>query len=140
MGNDRWNTKYFYVCPVGEPRDSEAIFRGSFTGPESKFAEGLAESMVQLIKDQVQSHAIAKIGGLMLRGALRDVHRKMDYAEYGGAPLLGVNGICIISHGKSNPKAIRNAIRVAANLVEKKTNEHICQQLERIQDPSSVSI
>ena len=78
-----------------------------------KFAEGMAEAVVGLIREQVQSHPLAKLGGLLMRGAIKEVYKKMDYAEYGGAPLLGVNGICIICHGKSNPKAIFNAIRVA---------------------------
>jgi glycerol-3-phosphate acyltransferase PlsX len=103
-----------------------------------KFAEGMVEAVLALIKGSVQAHPVAKLGGLLLRGALRDVARKMDYSEYGGAPLLGVNGICIVCHGKSTPKAIFNAIRVASELVEKHTNEHIRQELHR-QTPSTDS-
>jgi phosphate acyltransferase len=97
-----------------------------------KFGEGLAEALVALIREQVHAHPIAKLGGLFLRGALKDVHKKIDYAEYGGAPLLGVNGVCIVCHGKSNPKAIFNAIRVAAELVQKGTNQAIRQELSRL--------
>lgn len=96
-----------------------------------KFAEGLAESLVTLIKEQIDADPLARLGGLFLRGALKDVHKKMDYSEYGGAPLLGVNGVCIICHGKSNPKAIRNAIRVAAESAQKGTNRQIRQELHR---------
>ena len=94
-----------------------------------KFAEGLAESAMTLIKDQMTTHPFAKLGGLLMRGALREVKRKTDYAEYGGAPLLGVNGVCIICHGKSNKKAIYNAIRVAGQFVQNDTNRLIQEEL-----------
>ncbi|OGR93016.1 MAG: hypothetical protein A2992_04565 [Elusimicrobia bacterium RIFCSPLOWO2_01_FULL_59_12] len=97
-----------------------------------KFGEGMAEAVVSLIREQVQAHPLAKLGGLLLRGALRDVHKKIDYSEYGGAPLLGVNGVCIVCHGKSTPKAIFNAIRVAGELVQKGTNQQIRQELHRL--------
>jgi phosphate acyltransferase len=103
-----------------------------------KFAEGLAEAVVSLIREEVQVNPLAKLGGLLIKGALKEVYKKMDYSEYGGAPLLGVNGICIVCHGKSNPKAIFNAVRVAAELVQKQTNESIRQELHRLQ-PSTVS-
>ena len=54
----------------------------------------------------------------------------MDYSEYGGAPLLGVDGMCIISHGSSNPKAIKNAIRVAGEFIKQDVNKHIIEELE----------
>lgn len=99
-----------------------------------KFAEGMAESLVRLIKDQISRHPLAKIGGLLLKSSLREVKKKTDYAEIGGAPLLGVNGVCIICHGKSNPKAIFNAIRMAADFVRKDTNARIREDLERLHD------
>src|SRR4029077_6915478 len=102
-----------------------------------KFAEGLAEAVVGLIKDQVQAHPLAKLGGLFLRGTLKEVHKKMDYAEYGGAPLLGVNGVCIVCHGKSNPKAIFNAIRMADEFTRKGTNEQIKRDLQKISEESA---
>ncbi len=101
-----------------------------------KFAEGMAQAVVSLVREGIEAHPIAKLGGLLIRGALRDLHRKMDYSEYGGAPLLGVNGICIVCHGKSTPKAIFNAIRVASELVQKQTNEHIRQELHRLHPPA----
>jgi glycerol-3-phosphate acyltransferase PlsX len=97
-----------------------------------KFGEGLAEALISLIREEVHAHPLAKLGGLLLRSVFRDVHKKIDYAEYGGAPLLGVNGICIVCHGKSNPKAIFNAIRVAGELVQKGTNQLIRQELARL--------
>ncbi len=103
-----------------------------------KFAEGMAEGMISIIKEAMKAHPIAMLGGLFLRGALKDVHKRIDYAEYGGAPLLGVNGVCIICHGKSNPKAIRNAIRVAGDFVQKDINHEIRKELDRVHNSHSI--
>jgi glycerol-3-phosphate acyltransferase PlsX len=97
-----------------------------------KFAEGLASAFVTLIKEQIQAHPLAKVGGLLLKSSLREVKKKTDYAEIGGAPLLGVNGVCIICHGKSNPKAIFNAVRMASEFVQKETNRDIRAELQRL--------
>ncbi len=96
-----------------------------------KFGEGLAESLVTLIKEQVSLHPLAKIGGFFMKSALREIKRKTDYAEYGGAPLLGVNGVCIICHGKSNKKAIYNAVRVAGQFVQSDVNHLIQEELQK---------
>jgi glycerol-3-phosphate acyltransferase PlsX len=66
----------------------------------------------------------------MVRHAFRELKNSFDYQEYGGVPLLGVNGISIICHGRSTSKAIKNAIRVAAEIGEKKVNHHIQEQLK----------
>jgi len=95
-----------------------------------KFAEGLAESVVTLIKGEMTS-PLAKLGGLFMKTSLTNVKRKTDYAEYGGAPLLGVNGVCIICHGKSNAKAIFNAVRVAGQFVQSDTNKSIQEELQK---------
>jgi phosphate acyltransferase len=95
-----------------------------------KFAEGMAEAVVLLIKEQTSAHPLAKLGGFLMKGSLRAVKRKTDYAEYGGAPLLGVNGVCIICHGKSNKKAIYNAVRVAGQFVQSDTNRLIQEELQ----------
>ena len=111
-----------------------------------KFAEGMAEALVSIIKEQISKHPLAKIGGLLLKSSLREVKKRTDYAEIGGAPLLGVNGICIICHGKSNPKAIYNAIRMADEFSRKGTNEQIKRDLQKLHEepdsfaPPSVSI
>lgn len=102
-----------------------------------KFAEGLSEALVGLIKEQISLDPLAQLGGLLLKGALREVKKKTDYAEYGGAPLLGVNGVCVICHGKSNAKAIFNAIRMANVFVEKDTNQHIRRELQRLHQQDS---
>lgn len=94
-----------------------------------KFGEGLSSALVSLIKEGIGKNPLALLGGFLLRGALRGVKKRTDYAEYGGAPLVGVNGVCIICHGKSNSKAIFNAIRVAGDFVKKDTNQLIQQEL-----------
>ncbi|MBU1487509.1 phosphate acyltransferase, partial [bacterium] len=63
------------------------------------------------------------------RPAFVSLKRRLDYSEYGGAPLLGTNGVCIISHGKSSSKAIKNALRVASEFVAHKVNQHIEENL-----------
>src|SRR3989304_3935582 len=76
----------------------------------------------------------AKMGYLLAKGALKNVKKKTDYAEYGGAPLLGINGVGIISHGASNAKAIKNAIRVADECVKNRVNRHLLEELEKNHD------
>ncbi|MFO7318720.1 MAG: phosphate acyltransferase PlsX [Limnochordia bacterium] len=78
-----------------------------------KFAEGMGAVIFDLLREAVSRSTRTRLGGLLLRPALKELWRKMDYTEYGGAPLLGVQGVCIISHGSSNEKAVKNAIRVA---------------------------
>lgn len=82
-----------------------------------KFAEGMGAVIFDLLREAISRGTRSKLGGLMLRPALKELWRKMDYTEYGGAPLLGVRGVCIISHGSSNEKAVKNAIRVACESV-----------------------
>lgn len=83
-----------------------------------KFAEGMARALFDILKQGIQSDFRSKMGGLLLKPTLRKIWRQMDYTEYGGAPLLGVDGVCIIGHGSSNAKAIKNGIRVAREAVE----------------------
>ncbi len=94
-----------------------------------KVSEGLAEAIMQFLKKEIMATALGRLGGLLLKPAFRRFKNKIDYAEYGGAPLLGVNGISIISHGRSSPKAIKNAIRVAKESFEKGVNRHIQEEM-----------
>lgn len=97
-----------------------------------KFAEGLAKTIMRLIKEAVKNGGImAKFGALLLKPTLKKLAKKLDASEYGGAPLLGVNGVCIISHGSSNAKAICAAIGVANDYVNGKVLEHIRESLEQ---------
>jgi len=94
-----------------------------------KTAEGLAGVFVQVIKEKITSTMIRRLGALAVKPGLKEFAQMMDYAEYGGAPLLGVNGISIICHGSSKAKAINNAIRVARECVQTRLIEQIQEGL-----------
>ncbi|MDR3244743.1 MAG: phosphate acyltransferase PlsX [Elusimicrobiota bacterium] len=83
-----------------------------------KFGEGLAEMMLKLVKKGFKDHPIAWASLPFLWLAVRDLMKKVDYSEMGGVPLLGVNGVCIIGHGRSNAKAVKNALIAGANAVK----------------------
>ncbi len=95
-----------------------------------KTMEGTADVIGKMLKTEITSSWMAKMGYLLIRSALKRFKKRVDYAEYGGAPLLGVNGVCIISHGKSSAKAIKNAVRVANLVSEKKIVERIREEIE----------
>jgi glycerol-3-phosphate acyltransferase PlsX len=94
-----------------------------------KICEGLAVQIFGLLKKSIQSSLASQVGFLFSRGALKGLRKTIDYTEYGGAPLLGVRGVCVIGHGRSNAKAVKNAIRVAAGLARARINEKIEQEL-----------
>ena len=96
-----------------------------------KWGEGLAGVFVQVIKEKITSNMIRKLGALAVKPGLKEFAQMMDYAEYGGAPLLGVNGISIICHGSSKTKAIFNAIRVARECVQTQFIEQIREELPK---------
>ncbi len=95
-----------------------------------KFGEALAEFVMANLKEEVRRSVISQAGALAMLPALQRFRKQVDHAEYGGAPLLGLNGVCIICHGSSRAKAIRNAIRVASEQVSLKVNEHILAALD----------
>ncbi len=97
-----------------------------------KISEGVAQHIVTLLKNALQSTLSSQVGSLLSRRAYQDFKKKIDYSEYGGAPLLGVRGITVIGHGGSNSNAIKNAIRVAAELARSKVNEKIEQELSSV--------
>ncbi len=95
-----------------------------------KVSESVIDTLVKLIRKEIKSNPIAMIGAVLITTAFKALRKKMDYTEYGGAPLLGIDGTCIISHGSSTPKAIKNAIRVAAEFKEQDVNKHIMDELK----------
>jgi glycerol-3-phosphate acyltransferase PlsX len=97
-----------------------------------KISEGLVEHMVKMLKEGLNSTLTAQVGAVLARTALHDLKKKLDYSEYGGAPLLGVRGITVIGHGRSNANAVKNAIRVAAELSRAKINEKIENELAAV--------
>jgi len=94
-----------------------------------KVSESAAETMQVFLKKHLLSNPLGKIGLLFLMPSLKRFKKELDYSEYGGAPLLGVNGVVIIGHGRSNVKAIKNAIRVAKKEVERQFNEKILEAI-----------
>jgi phosphate acyltransferase len=94
-----------------------------------KICEGLAFQIFGLLRKSINSSLASQVGFLFSRGALKGLKKKIDYAESGGAPLLGVRGVCVIAHGRSNANAIKNAIRVAAGLAKARINEKIEEEL-----------
>ena len=115
-------------CGNAEGRD---IPNGNFDGNVVlKFAEGLAKTIMKLIKEAIKDGGImAKLGAFLLMPTLKKLGKRLDASEYGGAPLLGVNGVCIISHGSSNAKSICSAIGVANDYVNGRVLEHIKDSL-----------
>ena len=98
-----------------------------------KVSESVAEAMQVFLKRHLLSSPLGKLGLLFLIPSLKRFKKELDYAEYGGAPLLGVNGVVIIGHGRSNTKAIKNAIRVAKEEVERQVNEKILEAIKPAQ-------
>jgi len=104
----------------------EVIVCDGFIGNVAlKISEGLVETVSSLLKEALSSTLSSKVGYVLSRKAFQNFKKRVDYSEYGGAPLLGVRGACIICHGGSNANAIKNAIRVAAEFAEGKVNEKI---------------
>jgi len=98
-----------------------------------KICEGLAMEVVKFLRKTYKSSFASQVGYLLSKGAMKGIRKTMDYSEYGGAPLLGVRGVCVIGHGRSNANAVKNAIRVAAGLSRARINERIEQELSLTQ-------
>lgn len=94
-----------------------------------KISEGLAEATSSLLRDSLSRSLSSKVGYVLARNAFRNFKKRVDYSEYGGAPLLGIRGVCLIAHGSSNAHAMKNAIRVASEFVAGGVNEKIEQGL-----------
>ncbi len=95
-----------------------------------KASEGVADTISHYLKSEIKHSPVAIAGALLMKRVFRKLKKQTDYAEYGGAPLLGVKGCTIISHGKSNPKAIKNAMFQAIRFVEADVNKAIRERLE----------
>jgi phosphate acyltransferase len=94
-----------------------------------KVSEGLSEMIRSMLREALAETVTRKIGYALSRSAYKDFKKRIDYAEYGGAPLLGVKGVCIICHGRSDSNAIKNAIRVAADFASSNMNQRIEEEL-----------
>jgi glycerol-3-phosphate acyltransferase PlsX len=96
-----------------------------------KVSESVAETIGLFLKTDIEKSLIRRLGYLLVRPAFQNLKRRVDYAEYGGAPLVGINGISIISHGRSSDRAIKNAVRVAAELAKSEVNKHVHDDIEK---------
>jgi glycerol-3-phosphate acyltransferase PlsX len=110
--------------------DCDVIVCDGFVGNVTlKVTESLAEAMQTFLKRHILSTPMGVLGGLLLKPTFKKFKKEIDYSEYGGAPLLGVNGVAIIGHGRSDARAIKNAIRVAKEEVERKFNEKLLEAI-----------
>jgi phosphate acyltransferase len=108
----------------------DVIVCDGFTGNIAlKISEGVAQLIGGMLKQALESTLASQLGALLSRGAFRQFRKAIDYSEYGGAPLLGVRGVAVIGHGRSNANAMKNAIRVATELVRKRVGERIETEL-----------
>ncbi len=97
-----------------------------------KVSEGLVTTVRALLKESLSTTVSRQVGYLLSRRAFEDFKKRLDYSEYGGAPLLGVKGVCIVGHGSSNPNAVKNAIRVAAEFANSNVNDKIAHGLAQV--------
>jgi glycerol-3-phosphate acyltransferase PlsX len=102
-----------------------------------KTSESIAVAIFKWLKHELTRTKIRMAGAYVARHAFNDIKRKTNYEEYGGSPLLGVNGICIIAHGASTPLAIKNALRVAAESIEHRVNPHIVEEIRRYHETTA---
>jgi glycerol-3-phosphate acyltransferase PlsX len=98
-----------------------------------KTSEGVADSITKIIRHNIKRSPVAIAGAVLMRKVFKILKKQVDYAEYGGAPLIGIKGCVIISHGKSNSKAIKNAVFQAIAFSDSSINTHIETQIERYQ-------
>ena len=104
----------------------DVVVTDGFTGNVAlKISESLAEMLAAMLREELGRDLPSRMGAFLARPALERFKKRVDYTEMGGAPLLGINGASIICHGSSPPKAIKNAIRVAAEWVHRNVNDHI---------------
>jgi phosphate acyltransferase len=102
-----------------------------------KTCESIADAIFKWLKHELMKNKTRMAGAYLARNAFRTIKKKVNYEEYGGMPLLGVNGICIIAHGASTPLAIKNALRVAAESIEHQVNPHIVEEVRRYHETTT---
>jgi glycerol-3-phosphate acyltransferase PlsX len=117
----------------------DVIVTDGFVGNVAlKTSEGVANLVRATLKETLKTTITRQVGYLLSRSAFSDFKKRLDHTEYGGAPLLGVKGVCFITHGSSNANAIKNAIRVAAEFAERPINDEIGRDLAALR-PATVT-
>jgi len=110
--------------------DADVIVCDGFTGNVAlKISEGLVETIEDLLREELSSTITMRVGSLLTQRAMRHFRRRVDYSEYGGAPLLGVAGITIIGHGRSSAKAVRNAVAMAYRFASGQLVQHVEREI-----------
>jgi glycerol-3-phosphate acyltransferase PlsX len=113
---------------------ADVIVCDGFTGNVAlKTSEGLIEAVLKLLRDELSSNLQAKLGALLSQQSFKRLKKRLDYSEYGGAPLIGLRGVSIICHGRSSGNAIKNAIRVAKEFAENQFNAKLETELSQIE-------
>jgi glycerol-3-phosphate acyltransferase PlsX len=111
---------------------ADVIVSDGFTGNVAlKVSEGVVESVLSMARHEITKNIFAKLGYLLMKRHLKKIYKKFDYSEYGGAQLLGLNGVCIIGHGRSNSTAVRSAIDRAREFVANRVQEKIQTEILR---------
>jgi glycerol-3-phosphate acyltransferase PlsX len=111
---------------------ADVIVSDGFTGNIAlKVSEGVVQSVLSMARHEITKSIFAKLGYLLMKRHLKRVYKKIDYTEYGGAQLLGVDGVCVIGHGRSNPAAVRNAVARAREFVANGVQEKIQAEILR---------
>jgi glycerol-3-phosphate acyltransferase PlsX len=116
----------------------EVVVADGFTGNiVLKTSEAIASAIFHWLKSEIYKTPARKLGGLLARPAFKAIHKKTSADEYGGMPLLGVNGVCIIAHGGSSAIAVKNAIRMAAAAIRQQVNPHIIEEVQRYHEAAT---
>ncbi|HEY5036182.1 MAG TPA: phosphate acyltransferase PlsX [Chthoniobacterales bacterium] len=102
-----------------------------------KTCESVGNAIFKWLKHELVKSKVRMAGAYLAQSAFRAIKKKVNYEEYGGSPLLGVNGICIIAHGASTPLAIKNALRVATESIEEQVNPHIVEEVSRYNETNA---
>ena len=111
---------------------ADVIVSDGFTGNVAlKVSEGVVETLFSMAQREITKNFFAKIGFLLMKRHLKRLYKQVDYSEYGGAQLLGINGVCIIGHGRSSPNAVRNAVRLARDFVANHVQDRIREEIAK---------
>jgi glycerol-3-phosphate acyltransferase PlsX len=109
---------------------ADVIVSDGFTGNIAlKTTEGVVDTFSNMARNEIMKNLFAKLGLLLLKNHIRRLYKKVDYSQYGGAHLLGIRGVCIIGHGRSNPVAVKNAVRLAREYVQSQVQEKIQDEM-----------
>lgn len=115
---------------------ADVIVSDGFTGNVAlKVSEGVIDNFFNMARTEVMKNIFSKIGYVLMKRNLKKLYKKVDYSEYGGAHLLGLNGVCIVGHGRSNPTAVKNAVRLARDFVVGKVQEKIQNEIRSHSEP-----